>query len=215
MSPTTSPMRVAAWPSSDIVIAVRRASATARCATSVDFDAWEEISPIDAASSSTDPAAVVTFSEAALARCSAECASAETVSATLLRSAEVISSCIEAARSLPSAASTERLNCSMVIAIVLLRSSCEWLASACFIASCSRSIMLSRNTITVRAISPISSRAPVAGIRAAVSPAASRFITAAKPPSGPVMLRPISQLNPRPIATMAMPTEMMPNRVPA
>ena len=46
-----------------------------------------------------------------------------------------------------------------------------------------------------------------------VSPSASRFITAARPLSGRVMLRPISQLKPRPIITVAMPTAMMPLRV--
>ena len=67
--------------------------------------------------------------------------------------------------------------------------------------------------MTVRAISPISSRAWVAGMRAVVSPSASRFMTVARPFSGRVMLRPISQLKPRPSATMAMPTMMMPVRV--
>ena len=39
------------------------------------------------------------------------------------------------------------------------------------------------------------------------------FHASARPLSGPVMLRPISQLNPSPIATMAMPTAMMLLRV--
>ena len=69
--------------------------------------------------------------------------------------------------------------------------------------------MVSRNTITVRAMAPISSEARVAGMRAAVSPAASCFIAAARPLSGRVMLRPISQLKPSPISTAAQPTQMM------
>ena len=177
-----------------MVVTVRWASDTARPATSVDFAACEAISPIEAASSSTELAAAVTLSEAAATRCSAVWASDDTVSAALLRSDELISSFIDAARSLPSTLSTECLNCAMVSEIVSLRSSCARLASACVCASFSRSIMVSRNTITVRAISPISSRAWVAGMRALVSPAASCFITAARPLSGRVMLRPISQL---------------------
>ena len=135
------------------------------------------------------------------------------VSAVLLRSVELISSFIEAARSLPSTVSTECLNCAIVIEIVAPR--CSWARplSAWVAASFSRSTMVSRNTITVRAISPISSCAWVAGMRAVVSPSASRFITPARPLSGRVMLRPISQEKPKPSATMAMPTAMMPMRV--
>ena len=69
--------------------------------------------------------------------------------------------------------------------------------------------MVSRNTITVRAMAPISSEARVAGMRAAVLPAASCFIAPASPLSGRVMLRPISQLKPSPISTAAQPTRMM------
>ncbi len=47
---------------------VRCASETARPATSVDFAACEAISPIEAASSSTELAAAVTFSDAAATR---------------------------------------------------------------------------------------------------------------------------------------------------
>src|ERR1019366_4758224 len=96
---------------------------------------------------------------------------------------------------------------------VSLRCACARPASVWMAASFSRSIMLSRNTITVRAISPISSRALVAGMRALVSPAASCCITPARPLSGRVMLRPISQLKPRPNAIMAMLTAIMPVRV--
>ena len=67
-------------------------------------------------------------------------------------------------------------------------------------------MMLSRNTITVRAIAPISSVPRVAGIFTDVSPSASRFMTPASPSSGRVMLRPISQLNPSPMSTTAKPT---------
>src|ERR1039458_759063 len=111
ISPTTSPMRVAALPSSDMVVTVRWASDTARPATSVDFAACEAISPIEAANSSTEPAAVVTLSDAAATRCSAVRASADMVSAALLRSLELISSFLDAPRSLLSALSTECLNC--------------------------------------------------------------------------------------------------------
>ena len=67
--------------------------------------------------------------------------------------------------------------------------------------------------MTVRAISPISSCASVAGMRAPVSPLASCCITPESPLSGRVMLRPINQLNPRPKATMAKPTARIPVRV--
>ncbi len=206
-------MRVAAWPSSVMVPTVRCASDTARSATSVDFDAWAAISPIDAASSSTELAATATLSDAAVTRRSAVCASDETVSADLLRSLELVSSFCDAVRNRPSAAPTELLNCAIVRAIVSARAICAVLASLCVRASFSRSTMLSRNTITVRAMSPISSRAWVAGMRAVVSPAARRFMAPTRPCSGWVMLRPIRKLKPRPSATMAMPTIMMPLRV--
>ena len=77
------------------------------------------------------------------------------------------------------------------------------LAAAWLCASRSRSIMVSRNTMTVRAMAPSSSLALVAGMRAEVSPAASRVIACARPSSGRVMLRPISQLNASPISTAA------------
>ena len=113
-----------------MVVTVRCASDTARPATSVDFAACEAISPIEAASSSTELAAAVTFSDAAATRLLAVSASDDTVSAALLRSAELISSFIDAARSLPSALSTECLNCEMVDAIMSLRCSRARLASA-------------------------------------------------------------------------------------
>ncbi len=90
--PITSPMRVAAPPSSFIVWAVRLASETARAATSVDFAARPAISPLEAASSSTEPAAEVTFCEAALTRVAAVRDSAVTASAVLLSLVEDISS---------------------------------------------------------------------------------------------------------------------------
>ena len=49
----------------------------------------------------------------------------------------------------------------------------------------------------------------MAGIRAEVSPAASRVIALASPLSGRVMLRPIHQLKASPISTAAQPTQMM------
>ncbi len=48
---------------------------------------------------------------------------------------------------------------------------------------------------------------------AEVSPSANRFITAASPLSGRVMLRPISQQKPSPMRTAARPTPMMMIRV--
>ncbi len=185
-----------------MVPTVRCASDTARSATSVDFDACAAISPIDAASSSTEFAAAAALSEAAVTRRSAVCASDETVSADLLRSFELVSSFCDAVPNLPRAASTELLNWAMVRAIVSARAICALLTSVCVRASFSRSMMLSRNTITVRAMSPISSRARVAGMRAVVSPAASRFMTSTRPSSGRVTLRPIRKLKPRPSATM-------------
>jgi len=124
-----------------MVTTVRSASDTARAATSVDFAACDEISPIDAASTSTELAAAVTFSDATVTRCSAELASDDTISAALLRSCELISSFIDAPRSLPSAVSTEFLNCAMVVAIELARCSRVCAASACVDARRSRSIM--------------------------------------------------------------------------
>lgn len=168
---------------------------------------------MDAASSSTELAATVTFSDAAVTRLLAFSAWRETVSAALFRPVELISSCIDAARSLLSALSTEVLNCEIIVAIVSLRLSRARLASVCVWVNRSRSIMLSRNTITVRAILSISSFVCVAGMRALVSPSARRFMTEARPLSGRVMLRPIAQLKPRPSATMATPTAMMPIRV--
>jgi hypothetical protein len=50
-------------------------------------------------------------------------------------------------------------------------------------------------------------------MRVVVSPFASRFMTETSPLSGLVMLRPISQLKPMPIATMAIPTAIIPVRV--
>ena len=97
----------------------------------------------------------------------------------------------------------------MVTEITSPRFSRSRLASAWLAASRSRSIMLSRNTITVRAISPSSSFAVLGGMRDEVSPAASRFMVPTSPSSGRVILRPIHQLKPRPIRTAAQPTHMM------
>ena len=62
--------------------------------------------------------------------------------------------------------------------------------------------------MTVRAMAPSSSLALVAGMWAEVSPAASRVIACARPLSGRVMLRPISQLNASPISTAPQPTRI-------
>jgi hypothetical protein len=131
MSPTTSPIRVAAFPSSVIAVTVRWASETARPATSVDLAACEAISPMEAANSSTELAAAVTFSDAAPTQFLAFSASADTVSPALLSSAELVSSFMEAVRSLLNALSTEFLNCEIVDAIMSLRRSRARLASAC------------------------------------------------------------------------------------
>src|SRR5262245_30721011 len=144
---------------------------------------------MDAASSSTELAATVTFSDAAVTRLWAFSACRETVSAALLRPAELISSCIDAARSLFSALSTEVLNWEIIAATASLRLSRTRPASVCVWVKRSRSIMLSRKTITVRAISTISSPVCMAGRRALVAPSAKRFMTEARLLSGRVMLR--------------------------
>ena len=75
MSPITSPMRVAAVASCDIVSTVRCASVTARLATSVEVAACPAISLMEVASSSAELAAEATFIDAAPTRSSAELAS--------------------------------------------------------------------------------------------------------------------------------------------
>jgi hypothetical protein len=84
-----------------------------------------------AANSSTELAAAVTFSDAAPTQFLAFSASADTVSPALLSSAELVSSFMEAVRSLLNALSTEFLNCEIVDAIMSLRRSRARLASAC------------------------------------------------------------------------------------
>ena len=85
ISPTTSPMRVAASPSfghgADGALGLRHRAARRLRST---LRPGSAISPIEAASSSTELAAAVTLPEAALTRLSAVRASAETVSAALL-----------------------------------------------------------------------------------------------------------------------------------
>src|SRR6516164_9358855 len=117
MSPTTSPMRVAALPSSDMASTVRPASLTAREATCVERVACSAISAIEAASSSTEPAAAVTLPEATPTRCSALRASAETSSAALLSWVAVTSRRCAASRTLASAWSTEVSKRAMVAAM--------------------------------------------------------------------------------------------------
>ena len=147
-----------------MVSTVRCASVTARLATSVEVAAWPAISPIEAASSSAELAADATFIEAAPTRSSAALDSADTASAAPLSASEAVSS-----RSRGAAHLAERLvdRCSrsraIVAAIVSVRRSRSRTDFSCVTASCSRSSALSRNTITVRAIAPISSLASVAG----------------------------------------------------
>ena len=153
-----------------MVPTVRRASLTAREATSVERWAWPAISPIEAASSSTEEAAEVTLPEAVPTRLSAVRASAETVSAAPLSSLEVVSSRSAASRTRDSAWSTDISKRVMVAAMTSPRFSRSRLAAAWLCASRSRSSMVSRNTMTVRAMAPSSSRALVAGMWAEVSP---------------------------------------------
>ena len=97
------------------------------------------------------------------------------LSAALLRWVAVTSRLLARLAHLGQHVSTDILNWAMVATIFSLRSSLRAAGlRPAFAASLSRSIMVSRNTITVRAMSPISSRACVAGMRAVVSPAASR-----------------------------------------
>ena len=86
-----------------MVRTVRRASVTARPATSVERMACSAISAIEAASSSTELAAAVTLPDAMPTRSSAVRASAETESAALLSCVEVISRRSAASRTLASA----------------------------------------------------------------------------------------------------------------
>ena len=58
-------------------------------------------------------------------------------------------------------------------------------------------------------MAPVSWRESVAGMRAVVSPPASRFITSASPSSGVVTERPISQPATSPSMTKAKPTQAM------
>ena len=103
MSPITSPMRVAAVASCDIVSTVRCASVTARLATSVEVAAWLAISPIEVASSSAELAAEATFIEAAPTRSSAALACVETASAAPFSADDAVSSRSAAPRTLASA----------------------------------------------------------------------------------------------------------------
>ena len=97
-------MRLAAVPSSLMVLTVRFDSATARPATSVERVACRAISPIDAASSSIELATVVTLTAAVPTRFSASRASDETESAETLRPLEAFSSRLADSRNRASAA---------------------------------------------------------------------------------------------------------------
>ena len=94
-------------------------------------------------------------------------------------------------------------------AICSLRCSRARLASSWVAASRSRSTALSRNTMTVRAMRPISSFASVSGIATDVSPSARFSIARARPVSGRVMLRPINKLSSRPSPTTPKPMATM------
>ena len=201
MSPITSPMRSAASPSCDMVFAVRLDSATARAATSLDFMACEAISSIDTASSSIELATVATLVDAAPTLCSASCACDETESAALFSPCDAPPSRSPDDRNRASTCSTDARNCPIIVATASTRRSRVALACISTAASRPRSIMLSRNTITVRAMAPISSPALIDGMAADVSPSASCFIAERKPASGVVMLRPMSQLNTKLIKT--------------
>ena len=141
--------------------------------------AWPAISPIEAASSSTELAAAVTL----LGRgADALLGGARLGRHRVGRAVELGRGDFEPlgrAAHLAERLSTDISNAAIVAAIALaaLLALARWLRPASA-ASRSRSIMLSRNTITVRAMAPISSSAWVAGMRAEVSPAASRFIDA-------------------------------------
>ena len=209
ISPITSPMRLAAVASCDMVSTVRCASMTARLATSVEVAAWPAISPIEAASSSAELAAEVTFIEAAPTRSSAARDSADTASAAPLSAVEAVSSRSAAPRTLASASSMVFSNRAIMPATASVRRSRSRTDFSCVTESCSRSSALSRNTITVRAIAPISSRASVAGMSTEVSPVASRFIAPDSRCSGLVMPRPIRKLSSRPTPTIAMPMPMI------
>ena len=86
---------------------------------------------MEAANSSTELAAAVTFSDAAATRSLVFSASDDTVSPALLSSAELASSFIDAARNLFSAVSAEFLNCEIVDAVTSLRRSRARLVSVC------------------------------------------------------------------------------------
>ena len=210
ISPITLPMRLAASPSSVMVWAVRCASETARAATSVDFAAWPAISPIDAASSSTEPAAEVTFCEAALTRLfgGAQLRGHRVGRAVELgrghfelmrRAAQVAERLLDRARGRPRSR-PRRFRCAAP------SRARTWSGPR----SGGRARSCCRGTRSRSAPSRRSRRMRVvAGIFAEMSPSASRFMTSARPLSGRAMLRPISQLKPRPISTAAMPTPMM------
>ena len=119
----------------------------------------------------------------------------------------------EASRRRPSACSTDARNFWIIAAIASPRRSRAAFVSVSTAESRVRSIMVSRNTITVRAMAAISSCPWVAGMRAVVSPSASRSITPASPSRGSVMERPIAKLQSSPIRTDAQPTAMMKRRI--
>ena len=184
----------------DMVATVRCASETARAATSVDFVAWPAISPIEAASSSTELAAAVTFSEAAPTRSSAvRDFGGHRIGRAVELGRRRSPADRAAPRTLPSACSTElskrrdgrarSFRCAArarALVLVLVRG--QPLALDHVVAEHDHGPRHGADLV-LAAGSP--------ECRAEVSPSASRFIAAARPLSGRVMLRPISQLKPQ------------------
>ena len=193
-----------------MVWTVRCASLTARPATSVERVACSAISPIEAASSSTEPAAAVTLPEATPTRCSAVRASAETSSAALLSWVEVISRRLRGVAQLGQHLVDRCLEAGDgggdgLAALLALA-----LGGGLARGQAARARSWCRGTPGRCAPSRRARRAAwVAGMRAEMSPAASRFMASASPLSGRVMLRPIHQLNTSPIRTAPQPTQTM------
>ena len=102
-----------------MVLTVRFDSATARRATSVDFVACAAISLIETASSSIEPATVVTLTDAAPTEFSAARASDDAASAASLSPPDAPSRRPAASRNRSSACSTEARNCRIIAAIGL------------------------------------------------------------------------------------------------
>ena len=152
----------------------------------------------------------MTFSDAALTRLSAVRASADTASAAPLSLVEDISSCCAVPRRLPSACWIEPRNAAMALATLSLRCSFSCARLGLRPRSGGRARSCCRGTRSRCAPSRRSRRRrAVAGMRPRYRRRRAVSWLAARPLSGRVMLRPISQLKPRPISTAAMPTPAM------